>query len=148
MHDRDRLARDERDRQAVGGEHDRRDAVERGRLPVGLVERRGGVGQLAHAAHVRAVDLQALQRALARDAGQRGEPVAVGVDGGAGRRRSGPEVQRVERRRGDAAAARREQHAAARQRAADVLADPVNGAGSVDADRRPGASGHRGHRLL
>ena len=34
------------------------------------------------------------------------------------------EVQRVVRRRGDAAAARREQRAPARQRAADVLADP------------------------
>ena len=62
---------------------------QRGRLPVLLLGRAVGGGRLGGAPHARAVDLAAVQEALARHADGGGEPLAVGVDVRAGRRPSG-----------------------------------------------------------
>ena len=79
------LGRDERDRQAVGDEHDARDAAARGRLAVGVL---GGAPPAARAAHARgAVDLAALREAARRARARRraGRGCAARA---AGRRRS------------------------------------------------------------
>ena len=152
VHDRDGFASDQRDRDAVRGQHDERDAVQRRGLAVGVGvgERLGGIRELAHASHERLVDLQPCQRALARDPGQRREAVAIGADGVGVVGGEHAEVQRVVRRPRDTAAAGGEQRPAARQRAADVLADPFKRRGKLRR-RLGGWSGRRGrgsHRAV
>ena len=104
------------DRQAVGDEHERR-RVARARSPGRPRARAAAAGRAARrAAHARAVDLAAVEEALARGADGGGEPLAVDVDVLARVVGQAAEVERGERALRDAAAAGGEQHLAAGQR--------------------------------
>jgi hypothetical protein len=122
---RHRALRGEEHRQAVRDEHQRRRAAKRGRLPVLLGVRPPGAGRLGGAPHGRAVDLAAVEEALARTARGLGHPAAVLVDVRAVVVGQAAEVQGLERTRRDAAVAGREQRAgAAGQPGRDVVAGP------------------------
>ena len=115
----------------------RRASRERGRLAVLVGGGPCRAGRLGRAAHVGAVDLAAVEEALARASDRRGEPLAVRVDVGAVVGGQAAEVERRERALRDAAAAGGEEHARAGQLGGDVLALPAEGIGQ-------GGIGHGG----
>ena len=86
---------------------------------------RAGPGGSVGAADGGAVDLLAVEEALARLAGQGGDALAVLVDVGAVVGGQPAEVQRLERPAGHAAAARREERVRARQVGDEMVALPA-----------------------
>ena len=106
---------------------ERRSVRERRGLTVLVGRRTRGPWRLGGAPHGRAVDLPAVEEALARVTDRRGEPLAVRVDVRAVVLGEPPEVERGERAAGDPPAAGGEQQLRTGKRGGDVLSLPAEG---------------------